>query len=91
MVPIEKVKLICPHCGHVSAANRPTQALFKCEKCGFSGNADELAARNIMVRGQRMSACGASAETAQKRVKRRRRKPGGVQQQEPAEVTVGAS
>ena len=90
-VPPQNTSRTCPHCGHVSAANRPTQALFKCEKCGFSGNADELAARNIMVRGQRMSACGASAESAQKRVNRRRRKPGGGQQQEPAEVTVSAS
>jgi len=37
----------CPHCHHVSAANRISQSLFVCEKCGYEGNADVVAARNI--------------------------------------------
>lgn len=41
----------CPHCSHVSKNNRKTQAHFKCEKCGFSENADLNAARNILARG----------------------------------------
>lgn len=41
----------CPACGHVSAANRPTQATFCCVRCGHSGHADSVAARNILGRG----------------------------------------
>jgi IS605 OrfB family transposase len=43
----------CPECGHVSKANRPTRANFKCVSCGFaakcsqSGPADTVAAQNI--------------------------------------------
>ncbi len=40
----------CPACGHVDAANRPTQAQFQCVACGFSGNADHIAAQNIAHR-----------------------------------------
>lgn len=90
-VPPMNTSRTCPVCGHVSANNRKTQAHFKCEKCGFSGNADEVAAHNIMVLGQRMTACGASVETGQKQVNRRRRKSGGGQQQEPVEAAVSSS
>lgn len=38
----------CPSCGHVSAANRPSQALFRCEACGHTMNADHNAAINIL-------------------------------------------
>ena len=34
----------CPECGHVSKANRPQQALFSCEQCGYSYHADVVAA-----------------------------------------------
>ena len=43
----------CPECGHVSPKNRPQQALFACEHCGYSYHADVVAARNILARGQR--------------------------------------
>lgn len=39
----------CSKCGHISEENRPDQATFKCEKCGFEMNADLNAARNIAV------------------------------------------
>ena len=41
----------CPSCGHVSADNRKTQALFFCTECGYSANADYVAAVNIKARG----------------------------------------
>lgn len=43
----------CPQCRHVSSKNRPNQALFSCEQCGYSYHADIVAARNILARGQR--------------------------------------
>jgi len=44
---------MCPVCGHVSAKNRPQQALFSCEQCGYSYHADVVAAQNILARGHR--------------------------------------
>ena len=41
-----------PSCGHISKANRPSQAVFSCVACGFSGHADHVAAVNISVRGR---------------------------------------
>ncbi len=40
----------CPHCGHVDKKNRPSQAEFRCIRCGFAGRADHVAARNIAGR-----------------------------------------
>ncbi len=37
-------------CGHVSKAHRPTCDTFLCERCGFSGPADGVAAFNIAAR-----------------------------------------
>jgi len=49
----------CPACGHVSKANRPQQALFSCEQCGYSYHADVVAAINILAVGhtERLNAC----------------------------------
>lgn len=41
----------CSRCGFVAAANRKTQAEFKCLACGYEANADVNAARNILRRG----------------------------------------
>lgn len=41
----------CPECHQVARANRPSQAEFKCVECGFEGDADHVAARNINNRG----------------------------------------
>ena len=48
----------CPCCDHVSAENRKTQAEFECVECGHTGNADFVAATNILERGYRLLACG---------------------------------
>ncbi len=39
----------CPSCGHVDRGNRVGQ-VFQCLKCGHTGNADIIAARNILAR-----------------------------------------
>ena len=49
---VEKVKphytsQCCSACGHVDAKSRESQACFTCTACGFAGNADVNAARNI--------------------------------------------
>jgi putative transposase len=40
----------CACCGHVEAANRPSQAVFACVRCGHTANADANAAINILRR-----------------------------------------
>ena len=40
----------CPSCGCIDKANRPSQAVFSCVSCGFSGLADHIAACNIASR-----------------------------------------
>jgi len=39
----------CNQCGHIDRANR-LREIFRCQKCGYSGNADVFAARNILER-----------------------------------------
>jgi IS605 OrfB family transposase len=41
---------ICPECKHNERANRPDRNTFRCVQCGFSGNADHIAAINIAAR-----------------------------------------
>jgi putative transposase len=74
-VPAANTSRTCPCCGHISADNRKTQALFACVRCGHEANADHVGAVNVLERGQRLLACG---ETVQ---------PGRSKKQEPAEVT----
>ena len=74
-VPPQNTSRTCPCCSHISADNRRTQALFACIKCGHEANADHVGAINVLERGQRLLACG---ETAQW---------GRSKKQEPAEVT----
>ncbi|WP_244362976.1 transposase [Thermus brockianus] len=40
----------CPRCGPPGRANRRSQALFRCQRCGFQPSADRLAASNIAMR-----------------------------------------
>jgi putative transposase len=62
-VPPQNTSRTCPACGHVSAANRQTQAQFACVECGFGENADVVGAINILARGHRVAACGESAQS----------------------------
>ncbi len=52
----------CPSCGHVSAENRKTQAVFRCVRCGHAADADVNAATNILAAGHAVIACGERAQ-----------------------------
>src|SRR6266702_577517 len=73
-VPPQNTSRTCPSCRHVAAENRKTQALFACVRCAHEANADHVGAINGLERGQRLLACG---ETAQS---------GRSKKQEPTEV-----
>ena len=82
----------CPRCHHVDKNNRKTQANFSCVRCGYRGNADEIAARNILERGQRLIACGEFGNTARTQVNPKQSKFFGLclgQQQESNEEITG--
>jgi transposase len=49
----------CSACGHVAADSRESQALFRCIACGYTGNADVNAAKNIAA-GHAVTARGRS-------------------------------
>jgi len=49
-VPAAYTSQTCPVCGHVSAANRQSQADFVCVACSHAANADTNAAINILRR-----------------------------------------
>jgi putative transposase len=52
----------CLECGHIAKANRPSQCVFSCVSCGFSGPADTVAARNIRARAAVSQPNGPSAQ-----------------------------
>ena len=60
-IPAHYTSQTCPACGTISSENRKSQAKFACIECGFSGNADLVAANNILAAGLAVSACGESA------------------------------
>ena len=78
-VPPHDTSRTCPQCGHVDAANRRTQAQFRCVACGLEENADVVGAINILARGHRVAASG---ETVQS---------GRSMKQEPTEATTRES
>jgi len=41
----------CPKCGHCEKGNRKSQSEFACKHCGYSANADFVAAVNIRSKG----------------------------------------
>lgn len=53
-VPPQYTSQTCPVCQHVCKDNRKTQASFVCVKCGHAGNADVIAAQNILSRGMQI-------------------------------------
>ena len=57
-VPPMNTSRQCPECGHTSGDNRKRQAQFACLECGFSANADWVAAMNIKEAGLALLACG---------------------------------
>src|ERR1022692_4265612 len=58
-VPVEIIvvnpaftSLRCSGCGHTTKENRKNQAVFDCQICGYTANADVNAAINILAAGQ---------------------------------------
>ena len=55
-------RLVPAHaCGHICAANRPSQPVFRCQRCDFQLHADHNAALNILGRYVRPVARGTGA------------------------------
>jgi len=50
-VPCHHSSQECSHCGHTHPDNRPTQAEFHCQACGFRANADYNASLVLRKRG----------------------------------------
>ena len=65
----------CSRCGYTAKENRASQALFRCQACGYKENADVNAAKNILTVGQTGMACEANRISGR--------------QQEPAEPIQG--
>ena len=42
----------CPICGCTSSSNRPSQAHFSCQKCGYTANADVVGATNVLKKSR---------------------------------------
>ena len=42
----------CPLCGYTSSSNRPSQAHFGCQKCGYTANADVVGATNVLKKSR---------------------------------------
>jgi putative transposase len=59
-VPARNTSRTCPCCGHISAQNRQTQAMFRCVECGLEENADLVGAINILRAGHARLACEVS-------------------------------
>ena len=57
-VPPQYTSQQCSVCGHVEAANRPTQSRFACVACGHTAHADVNAACNVLAAGHAVMACG---------------------------------
>ena len=63
LIPVrpQNTSRTCPCCEQVSKDNRKTQAEFVCVECGFSENADLVAAINIKRQGIASLACSPSS------------------------------
>jgi len=58
--PTHNTSRTCLCCGHVSADNRKTQAMFEYVECGFKENADFVGAINVLRAGHARFACEVS-------------------------------
>jgi putative transposase len=63
-VPPQYTSQECSQCGHIHPDNRVTQALFVCQLCGHSENADTNAARVIKKRGIQALRAGISVKAS---------------------------
>jgi len=60
LAPAKNTSITCldKNCGYISKANRKEQSCFKCEKCGYTENADYVGAVNVLRAGLARLACG---------------------------------
>jgi putative transposase len=77
----------CSNCSHTHPDNRKGQAVFECQNCGFTANADTNAAIVIKKRGVQMLHVGRTAVKEKKRTMRLRKKSG--LGREPTKATRG--
>ncbi|MDN0077750.1 transposase [Crenobacter sp. SG2303] len=77
----------CSACGHIHPDNRPTQAGFVCQQCGFMANADDNASLNIARRGVQLLLSGAYQPKAKKKTMRLKNKVG-AERAEPSSATT---
>ena len=77
----------CSKCSHTHPDNRQSQAVFDCQSCGFTENADTNASLVIKRRGIKMLVSGEITAKHRKRAMRLRKKE--TLGREPAEVTHG--
>ena len=57
-VPPQHTSQKCPGCNFVHADNRKSQSVFRCVNCGYTANADHVAAINILAAGHAVLARG---------------------------------
>ena len=57
-IPAAYTSQRCSACGHLAAESRQSQTAYLCVACGWTGNADYNAARNIAAAGQVVAARG---------------------------------
>ena len=65
----------CSCCGYTAKENRTSQALFRCQACGYEENADINAAKNIKTVGQTGITCQAN------RISGRQQEPAGTREE----------
>ena len=66
----------CSQCGHTHPDNRPSQAVFVCQRCGFRSNADHNASLVIRDRGVALILSGEFSAKGKKKTMRLRTKVG---------------
>jgi hypothetical protein len=58
-VPPQHTSRKCPRCDHTAKENRPAQADFKSQSCGYENNAYLVGSLNVLAAGQAVvKACG---------------------------------
>ncbi len=75
-VPAQYSSQECSHCGYTHPDNRPDQARFVCQRCGYTDNADHNAAKVIAARGVALIRSGGYRPKARKRIMRLRNSVG---------------
>ena len=95
-VPAPGSSQACSHCGYTHPDNRPSQAVFVCQRCGHTENADRNASNIIKARGVDVVLSGRWREKPPEKTMRLKSKsvgqglsePGPQQDPTPAEIHI---